>query len=232
MRRPFSDPPKSTSCSSMAPSKLLDGLPEPRVYRPTMEEFRDFNSFVRKIEREDQAHLAGICKVVVPDEYIPRKAGYEPETFPFRIETPLKQVFDQIGDRGCYQTRCSPRSPMTISEYKEMATSTKYSPPKHDSYDELERKYWNSVHFVSPVYGADVTNAITDSDVEEWNSSKLNSVLKYVEEDSKQVYSVSIARSSSCISNRSTRNCSSSSFNRSGSTVDSVVTTVKMSLRL
>ena len=28
----------------------------PKIYKPTMEEFRDFSKFVERIEREDEAH--------------------------------------------------------------------------------------------------------------------------------------------------------------------------------
>ena len=73
------------------------GMPEPKVYHPTMEEFKDFKGFMEKIEREDQAHLAGICKIVPPAEWIPRQAGYGIETFDgLMIEKPTKQVFKNI----------------------------------------------------------------------------------------------------------------------------------------
>lgn len=62
--------------------------------------------------------------------------------------------------------------------------------PRHCSYEELERKYWNSVRQGCPIYGADVTNAITDPDVEEWNMAKLDSILQYVQEDSGNLFLV------------------------------------------
>ena len=68
------------------------GIMEPKVYRPTMAEFSDFLGFVEKIEREDQAHLAGICKIIPPDEWVPRKSGYGIENLEFEIESPIEQV--------------------------------------------------------------------------------------------------------------------------------------------
>jgi len=45
-----------------APKSIM----EAKVYHPTMEEFADFAQFIDKIEREDEAHKIGICKVVPP----------------------------------------------------------------------------------------------------------------------------------------------------------------------
>lgn len=44
-------------------------------------------------------------------------------------------------------------------------TDCRYRTPKHSSYDDLERKYWKNVTYVSPIYGADVSGSITDPDV-------------------------------------------------------------------
>ena len=51
----------------------------PMVYRPSMEEFSDFLSFIEKIEKDDKAHEIGICKIIPPKEWIPRKKGYKLE---------------------------------------------------------------------------------------------------------------------------------------------------------
>ena len=38
------------------------GVPKIMTFRPTMEEFRDFNAYIKHIESKG-GHLAGICKV-------------------------------------------------------------------------------------------------------------------------------------------------------------------------
>ena len=45
-----------------------------------MAEFTDLSKYIDKIEKEDQAHLAGIAKIIPPDDWIPRKQG-EKDTF-------------------------------------------------------------------------------------------------------------------------------------------------------
>ena len=45
------------------------------TYRTTWEEFKDFGKYVEYLESQD-AHKAGIAKIVPPPEWIPRKDGY------------------------------------------------------------------------------------------------------------------------------------------------------------
>ena len=159
------------------------GMMEPKVFHPTMEEFSDFMGYIKKIETEHNAHEAGICKIVPPKEWIPRRAGYDIESFNFEIDGPIKQKFNQIGSRGCYQTKGIIQPKMSVVDYKKMALSAKYATPYHKDYDDLERKYWKSLSFGPPIYGADVSNAITDADQKIWNIAKLDSILKYVGDD-------------------------------------------------
>ena len=46
---------------------------------------------------------------------------------------------------------------MHVKEFEKLANSDKYKPPKHRSYDELERKYWKNITFSPPIYGADIS---------------------------------------------------------------------------
>lgn len=54
---------------------------------------------------------------------------------------------------------------MTVERYKDLAESAKYKTPSYVDYDDLEKKYWQSILSNSPIYGADVNGSITDDDV-------------------------------------------------------------------
>lgn len=157
-------------------------FPEAMTVHPTMEEFKDFGKYIDHLETLG-AHKAGIVKIVPPEEWVPRRKGYDLDDLNLTIEGPIKQHFNQVGSRGCYQTKGIIKQKMTVKEYHELAHSHQYKTPTHCSYEDLERKYWKSLSFVPPIYGCDVSNAISDPDLNVWNIAKLDSVLKYVSED-------------------------------------------------
>ena len=72
---------------------------------------------------------------------------------------------------------------MTVQRYHQLATSVDYEPPKHHDFDDLERKYWKQIKYLPPIYGCDVSNALSDPELKIWNIAKLDSILKYVSED-------------------------------------------------
>lgn len=39
---------------------------------------------------------------------------------------------------------------------------TRYCTPRHQDFDDLERKYWKNLTFVSPIYGADISGSLYD----------------------------------------------------------------------
>ena len=88
-------------------------VPEAPVFRPTMEEFKDFNKYVEFLETTD-APKAGICKIVVPNEWVPRKIGYKIEDLNYTITGPIKQNFNQVGVKGTYQTKGILKPAMTV----------------------------------------------------------------------------------------------------------------------
>ena len=178
-------PPTRSSGKSRSTAPM--DFPECKVYRPTMEEFSNLRGMIDKMEAED-CHIGGIAKIIVPEEYKPRQAGYDAETFPFIIEKPLKQHFTSISNRGTYQTSCMSQRSMTIKEYEAMAKSSDYRAPPHNDYDDLARKYWKSLNFMDPIYGADVSNSITDPEVNTFNVAKLDSILNLVVGESGEVY--------------------------------------------
>lgn len=62
-------------------------------------------------------------------------------------------------------------------------TACRYRTPRHEDYEELERKYWKNITFNQPIYGADISGSLTDSDQDSWNVQRLGSILDYVDGD-------------------------------------------------
>ena len=161
------------------------------VFHPNIEEFANFSKYISHIETQG-AHKVGICKIVPPKEWIPRAKGYDPEDFDFVIEKPLRQCFSPMGEEGSFQTKCIAKTSMTIKEYRDMATNRVYKTPAHSSHEDLEKMYWKSLNNAQqPIYGADVTNSITDPEIEAFNIAKLDTILKFVSKDSEETILVS-----------------------------------------
>ncbi|EFN86038.1 uncharacterized protein LOC105181802 [Harpegnathos saltator] len=161
------------------------GIPRIQVFRPTYEEFKDFSKYVEYMESQG-AHKAGLAKVIPPPEWIPRKQGYELDNLNLTIPAPICQVV--TGKQGLYQQINIQKKPMTVKEYNKLADSDRYRTPRHFDYEDLERKYWKNITYISPIYGADVSGSLTDPDVKEWNINHLGTILDYVNKD----YGISI----------------------------------------
>ncbi|XP_050420976.1 lysine-specific demethylase 4C-like [Adelges cooleyi] len=160
--------------------------PKIMVFRPTMDEFKNFSAYIAYMESQG-AHKAGLAKVIPPAEWCPRRAPYDADDIMnLKIPAPICQVVN--GKQGLYQQINIQKKPMTVAGYKQMAESKRYSPPNHFDYNDLERKYWKNVCYVSPLYGADVSGSITDENVDIWNINRLGTILDYVNED----YGISI----------------------------------------
>ena len=69
------------------------------------------------------------------------------------------------GKQGIYQQINIQKKAITVQEFKKLAESERYKTPKHNDHEDLERKYWKNITYVAPIYGADVSGTITDSDV-------------------------------------------------------------------
>lgn len=104
--------------------------------------------------------------MIPPPEWVPRKSGYslDSDIGDMFIPAPICQVV--TGKQGLYQQINIQKRQMTVREYGEMANKPRYRTPKHFDYEDLERKYWKNITYVSPIYGADVSGSITDKDVD------------------------------------------------------------------
>lgn len=153
-------------------------MPKIMVFKPTWEEFKDFNNYVKFMESQG-AHKAGLAKIIPPKEWVPRRGGYD--DVDITIPAPISQMV--TGAQGLFQQYNIQKKPLTIKEFENLANSERYRTPFHRDYEELERKYWKNITFSQPIYGADVSGSITDADQDSWNIQRLGSILDCVNDD-------------------------------------------------
>ncbi|XP_028332727.1 lysine-specific demethylase 4A-like [Gouania willdenowi] len=149
------------------------------TFYPTYEEFSNFSRYIAYIESQG-AHKAGLAKIVPPKEWKPR--GSYDNIDDLVIPTPLKQVVS--GNAGVFSQYIKRKKAMTVREFRKMANSVKYRPPKHSDFEELERKYWSNVNKNCPIYGADVNGSLFEPNVKEFNIGNLGTILDTLEQDS------------------------------------------------
>jgi len=154
------------------------------VFRPTWQEFKDFNKYLAHIESLG-AHKAGLAKIIPPKEWVPRKSGYKlsenRDIAELRIPQPISQVVN--GNRGVFQSFNVQKRCISVQDYEKHSLDERYATPKFTDFEDLERKYWKNITFVAPLYGADLKGSITDPTCGSWNINRLNSILDYVEKD-------------------------------------------------
>ncbi|XP_038569500.1 lysine-specific demethylase 4C isoform X3 [Micropterus salmoides] len=148
------------------------------TFRPTMEEFNDFNQYLAYMESQG-AHRAGLAKVIPPKGWKPRRTYDDIDDL--MIDAPIQQMV--AGQSGLFTQYNIQKKPLSVQEFRRLANSDMYCTPRYLNYEDLERKYWKNLTFVSPIYGADVSGSLYDEDVEEWNIGHLNSILDVIEED-------------------------------------------------
>uniref|UniRef100_A0A3B5MA24 [histone H3]-trimethyl-L-lysine(9) demethylase n=1 Tax=Xiphophorus couchianus TaxID=32473 RepID=A0A3B5MA24_9TELE len=147
------------------------------TFRPTMEEFKDFNQYLVYMESQG-AHRAGLAKVIPPKGWKPRRTYDDIDDL--MIDAPIQQMV--AGQSGLFTQYNIQKKPLSVQEFRRLANSDMYCTPRYLNYEDLERKYWKNLTFVSPIYGADVSGSLYD-EVEEWNIGHLNSILDVIEED-------------------------------------------------
>ncbi|KAM6972419.1 lysine-specific demethylase 4C [Aplochiton taeniatus] len=148
------------------------------TFRPTMEEFRDFNQYLVYMESQG-AHRAGLAKVIPPKGWKPRRSYDDIDNLV--IQAPIQQMV--AGQSGLFTQYNIQKKALTVQEFRRLANSDKYCTPRYLNYEDLERKYWRNLTFVSPIYGADVSGSLYDAGIEEWNIGHLNSILDVIEEE-------------------------------------------------
>uniref|UniRef100_A0A7N5JA29 JmjN domain-containing protein n=1 Tax=Ailuropoda melanoleuca TaxID=9646 RepID=A0A7N5JA29_AILME len=115
------------------------------IFHPTEEEFNDFDKYIAYMESQG-AHRAGLAKVIPPRGWKARQT-YD-DISDILIAAPLQQVV-------------SGKKATTVGEYRQLANSGKYQTPPHSDFEDLERKYWKTRLYDSPIYGADISGSLT-----------------------------------------------------------------------
>ncbi|XP_006881418.1 PREDICTED: lysine-specific demethylase 4C [Elephantulus edwardii] len=111
------------------------------TFRPTMEEFKDFNKYLVYMESKG-AHRAGLAKVIPPEGWTPRKSYHDIDDL--LIPAPIQQMV--TGQSGLFTQYNIQKKAMTVREFRDLANSSKCG-------------------------------------VDEWNISRLNTVLDVVGEE-------------------------------------------------
>ncbi|XP_040275694.1 LOW QUALITY PROTEIN: lysine-specific demethylase 4C [Bufo bufo] len=122
------------------------------------------------------AHRSGLAKVIPPKGWKPKR--HYDDIDDLVIPAPIQQMV--TGQSGLFTQYNIQKKPMTVKEFRRLANSDKYCTPRYMDYDDLERKYWKNLTFVAPIYGADVNGSLYDKDIDEWNISRLNTILDVV----------------------------------------------------
>ncbi|XP_038285658.1 lysine-specific demethylase 4D-like isoform X1 [Canis lupus familiaris] len=148
------------------------------TFHPTMQEFKDFNKYIAYMESQG-AHRAGLAKVIPPKEWKARQ-NYD-DISDILIATPLQQVVS--GQAGVFTQYHKKKRATTVGEYRQLANSIKYWTPPHLDFEDLERKYWKTRLYDSPIYGADISGSLFDENTKEWNLGHLGTIQDLLEQE-------------------------------------------------
>uniref|UniRef100_A0A671G8Z0 [histone H3]-trimethyl-L-lysine(9) demethylase n=1 Tax=Rhinolophus ferrumequinum TaxID=59479 RepID=A0A671G8Z0_RHIFE len=148
------------------------------TFHPTMEEFKDFNKYIAYVESQG-AHRAGLAKIIPPKEWKARQT-YD-DINDILIATPLQQVAS--GKAGVFMQYHKKKKAMTVGEYRHLANSGKYRTPPHLDFEDLERKYWKTRLYDSPIYGADISGSLFDASTKQWNLGHLGTIQDLLEQE-------------------------------------------------
>lgn len=99
------------------------GIP---VFKPTMEEFRDFEEYMKKIE--GWGMRSGIVKVIPPREWTESLPPTEKQLDGITLKRPIEQLM--VGQRGLFrQQNVERRKEMSVREWAELCAKKDYRAP-------------------------------------------------------------------------------------------------------
>ncbi|XP_036758595.2 lysine-specific demethylase 4D-like [Manis pentadactyla] len=148
------------------------------TFYPTEEEFNDFEKYIIYMESQG-AHRAGVAKIIPPKGWEARKT-YD-DISDILIPSPLQQAVS--GRAGVFTQYSKKKKAMTVEEYRHLANSAKYQAPPHSDVDDLERKFWKTRLYSSPIYGADVNGSLFDANTKQWNLRHLGTIQDLLEQE-------------------------------------------------
>jgi jumonji domain-containing protein 2 len=134
-------------------SRLSSNLQVP-IFYPTYDEFKNFSAYITKIESYD-AHKIGLAKIVPPKEWRARKMGYKQKQIEdTMVQNPIKQ--EVHGKDGLYSVYNIQQRSIKLNQFQKLAATNRYVTPMLISNDvlKLEKKYWENITSIAPVYGA------------------------------------------------------------------------------
>lgn len=165
--------------------KTLESVP---IFHPSLEEFKDFSSYIEKIHTKCMEF--GACRIVPPSEWKAKDVSsnqgnrtQEHLTFDF-YEKSLKlsekeiQVVSQkmIGNNGLYQVKPDYKvCQMNIESFKKESESQEVK----GSFEEIDSKFWKEIEKEKVSYAFDLPESYFDKDTS-WNLNRIDSLLKYI----------------------------------------------------
>ncbi|KAK7027350.1 hypothetical protein VNI00_015313 [Paramarasmius palmivorus] len=99
------------------------GIP---VFKPTMEEFRDFETYMKRVER--WGNYSGIIKVIPPQEWKDALPPLNDQLLNVKIKTPIEQ--HMLGSAGLFrQQNMEKRKVMSVREWTELCNQDDFRAP-------------------------------------------------------------------------------------------------------
>ena len=117
------------------------------VFRPTLDEFKNFSKYIRRIEKNNEN--IGICKIIPPLGWFNR--SYDISSLNVNINNPVKQLI--AGRAGVFNLTLLEISPMSLNDMFEFDKKNTF---ECNDYSERERRFWKSLGCASvwddPIY--------------------------------------------------------------------------------
>ena len=148
------------------------------VFRPTVEEFKNFTQYIDLIEKTGELC---VCKIIPPAGFA-RDRNYDDAELPI-VQSPIRQVVD--GRNGAFTVRLYELPPMAAREFRAIDKKNAFI---SESYPERERKFWKSLGISwskeDPVYGADSLGSLFGDDNDSpWCLNNLDNLLSLLGTD-------------------------------------------------